>query len=43
MAQLILLPAQKILMIQVRKEDEADFSDALLAKIFLPTLQRDDG
>lgn len=34
---------REILMIQVRKEDGAEFSDAMLAKIFLPTLQRDDG
>lgn len=34
---------REYLMIQVWKGDDADFPDAMLAKIFLPTLQRDDG
>lgn len=34
---------RELLMIQLRREDEAEFSDAVLAKIFLPTLRRDDG
>ncbi|MHC4973433.1 MAG: transglutaminase-like domain-containing protein [Planctomycetota bacterium] len=34
---------REILMIQVRTEDDAEFTDASLAKIFLPTLKRDDG
>jgi hypothetical protein len=31
------------LVLQVRTDDGADFSDAALARIFLPTLKRDDG
>ena len=31
------------LVLQVRTNDGADFSDAALARIFLPTLKRDDG